>query len=82
MQKKEQLSRVKSYIFLSIMLFTISLQLVQFVHPPTDVPVTDRYGAGAKYIFPDPSLPVAAFKDEMSSWPSEYVNSIVCECYY
>ena len=49
------------------MLFTISLQLVQFVHPPTDVPVTDRYGAGAKYIFPDPSLPVAAFKDEMSS---------------
>ena len=49
------------------MLFTISLQPVQFVYPPTDVPVTDRYGAGAKYIFPDPSLPVAAFKDEMSS---------------
>ena len=60
------------------MLFTISLQLVQFVHLPTDVPVADRYGAGAKYTFPDPSLPAAAFKDEMSSWPSEYVNHIVC----
>jgi len=64
------------------MLLTTSLQLTQIVHLPTDVPVTDRYGAGAKYIFPDPSLPVAAFKDEMSSWPSEYVNFTVCECYY
>ena len=54
-------------MYISNMIFTISLQPVQFVHPPTDVPVTDRYGAGAKYIFPDPSLPVAAFKDEMSS---------------
>jgi len=62
--KKEYQSLI---LYISIMLFTISLQLVQFVHLPTAVPVTDRYGAGAKYIFPDPSLPVAAFKDEMSS---------------
>jgi len=54
-------------LYISYLLFTNSLQLLQFVHLITDVPVTDRYGAGAKYIFPDPSLPVAAFKDEMSS---------------
>jgi len=66
--KKRKTTTIQSeIIYISIMLFTISLQPVQFVHPPTDVPVTDRYGAGAKYIFPDPSLPVAAFKDEMSS---------------
>ena len=66
--KKEQYPSCNLIYFIYVIYNSFTcLHLVQFVHLLTDVPVTDRYGAGAKYIFPDPSLPVAAFKDEMSS---------------